>query len=344
MRSPLRRDGANPILTADAFPGDCVLVSNPGVAVLGDTLVMAIRVDHGRVGDPNIDGTTIAFASSPDDGMTWTLDALPAIDRDAALEILAPVEPHRDLADELWRVYDPRLTSIELDGGSQLALCLAVDTTHGLRPALLTSPDARTWRCRYLGPPDDRNHALFPERIDGSWWRVTRPMHDYGGPALGAGRYEVWIQRSPDLEHWGRDRMVLDPGRLGAGHVKIGPGPPPVRTAAGWLCLTHLVSTADSPGRRGWEEQWAKTYAVGAMLLDLDDPSRLLAVAPTPVLEPTASYERSGYRHDVVFATGCHLRGDTLDVYYGAADTVVARASAAAEEIVAFVLSGPRSG
>ena len=81
-----------------------------------------------------------------------------------------------------------------------------------------------------------------------------------------------------------------------------------------------------------------------AMILDLDDPSRLLAVATSPLLEPVAPYERSGYRHDVVFATGCHLRGDTLDVYYGAADTVVARASAPLDEIVAFVLSGRRSG
>ena len=85
MRSPLRSDGANPILTADWFAPDCVLVSNPGVASFGDALLMAVRVDHGRLGDPNIDGTTIAFASSSDDGTTWTLDAVPPIDRDDLL-------------------------------------------------------------------------------------------------------------------------------------------------------------------------------------------------------------------------------------------------------------------
>lgn len=340
MRSPLERDVDNPIITADMFDQGSVLVSNPGVAAFDDRLVMAIRVDHGRSGDGNIDGSTVAFASSHDEGATWTIDTLPAIDRTRAIKILAPAEPLRDLTSEVWRVYDPRLTTIDVDGCQQLALCLAVDTTHGLRPALLTSADGHAWHCRNLGPPDDRNHVLFPDPIDGRWHRLTRPMHDYGGEALGAGAYEIWLQRSPDLEHWGHDRMLLDPTSLSPDVEKVGPGPPPIRTKAGWLCLTHIVTEARSHAPRGWEPNWSLSYAVGGLLLDLNDPARVVAVAPVPLLTADESYERMGYRHDVVFATGCHVRGADLDVYYGAADTVVAKASAPLASVIDFVLSG----
>jgi beta-1,4-mannooligosaccharide/beta-1,4-mannosyl-N-acetylglucosamine phosphorylase len=213
----------------------------------------------------------------------------------------------------------------------------------------LESEDGRNWRARSLGPPDNRNQVVFPERIDGRWVRLERPMHDYGGDAMGAGRYGIWCSFSPDLTHWGDTRFVCDGTGMAEAGVKIGPGAPPIRTAAGWLCIIHTVADVAGPERkRGWEDRWMKQYSAGALLLDLDDPSRLVAIAPGPLLSPFESfpYERIGFRNDVIFPSGVTVEstpggGPTeLRVYYGAADACVAMASAPLDDVVDFVLRG----
>lgn len=311
---------------------------NPGVTEWADGFLMAIRVDEGEPGSANITDSWIGFAYSAD-GISWEVDASNSIDRDRAIELLTPLEPHRDLQTELWRIYDPRLTQLDIEGTATLALSFAADTTHGLRPGLALSTDARNWRAISLGQPDDRNHVLFPERIDGAWWRLQRPMHEYGGAALGAGTYGVWAAASPDLVHWGSHRFICDRHALPFADDKVGPGAPPVRTEHGWLCVVHGVSVDPSAGKRGWEPSWHKTYEAGAVLLDLADPTRVIAASRVPVLTPEASYERLGFRNDVIFPSGALLVEETLHLYYGAADTVIGLATAPVGDIVDFVLS-----
>lgn len=353
----LRRHG--PVFSPSDAPallgGDVVLTFNPGVVDLGDHLLMAYRADHGAVGDPHITATSIGFAVSGE-GRAWNPSAAPApIDRQRALELLAPLEPHRDLEREVWRVYDPRLQHVA--GLPQpLLMSLAVDTTCGLRPAIFASGDhGETWTAVHLGLPDNRNVVLFPELVGGDVVALERPANEYGGDGLGAGRYSIWARRSNDLERWGSARLVLRADEMGDGASKIGPGAPPVRTEQGWLAIIHVVRDdvtedgLDGPAR-GWEDSWAKRYSAHALLLDLDDPTRVIGWSSEPIIEPVADHERRGYRNDVIFPGAALVRrGDgihpssepTLWIYYGAADTCVGLASVPVADVLAAIDTRP---
>lgn len=347
-RSPLRTDPANPLVTARMLGSDACLAFNPAVCREGDRLLMAVRADLGVVGDPNITGSRIDFLSS-DDGVVWTRDGRPSIDRAAAIDLLEPLEPHRDLEREVWRIYDPRLVSFEDRTGrwsedETILLSFALDTTHGLRSGLAKAVDDR-WQAISLSAPDSRNHVVFPESIDGMVARLERPMPSYGGEAFGAGRSAIWVARSPDFRHWSGPRLVCDPsdfeGAAGARVLKIGPGAQPVRCEAGWLCIIHVVTHDDGAQPRGWEPEWTKRYSAHGMVLCADDPSRVVAIGGSPLLRQES--DEAGFRHGVVFPTSAiaHENG-RLDVYYGSNDTTVCRASASIEEVVEFVLSGAR--
>ena len=344
--SPFVRHPANPLLAGSDLPHESMLVFNAGVARFGGRFLMAYRNDRGSWGDPNIYASDIGFAWS-DDGISWKAEPETRFDREGAIALLADLEPHRDLDLELWRVYDPRLTVVAPDGVPRLIMTFAADTTHGLRSGIAESDDGRTWRAVSLGPPDNRNNVVFPELIDGQWARLERPMNTYGDEPMGGGRFGIWIASSPDLVHWGDTRFVCDAGWFPFADDKIGPGPPPVKTELGWLCLIHAVSLLPTFTQRGWESDWNKVYSMGAMLLDLDDPSRIIDAAPMPLLTPTADYETAGFRHDVIFPTaaltvptngaapdGTAGADDELWVYYGAADTTVALATARVGDVL----------
>lgn len=341
----MRRHPSNPIVTAAMSGPGAVLTFNPGVTWFGGRWLMAHRVDMGVWEDPNIVGTDIAFAESAD-GVTWTPLPHARLDRLAACRMLQPLEPHRDLEHEIWRAYDPRLVTVTDDAGELLLLTFAVDTTHGLRAGIARSRDGMEWSAVSLGAPDNRNQVLFPGAVGEAWMRLERPMHDYGGEAMNAQRYGIWISSSPDLAHWGHTRFVCDRSVFPWANDKVGPGAPPIRTEAGWLCIVHGVSIDPSARKRGWEPVWQKRYSAGAMLLDLDDPSRVIAAAQRPLLAPSeiVSYEANGFRHDVVFPCGAVIvmsdEGEELRVYYGAADTTIAMASAPLSQVIDFVLAG----
>ncbi len=350
MDGPLRRHP--PLITAQdasrVVGDDVVLAFNPGVVDLGGRLLMAFRADHGVEGDANITATTIGFAASLD-GTNWDLSAgPPPIDRARALRILSTAEPHRDPEREFWRIYDPRLQFMP-GLATPLVMSLAVDTTCGLRPALLGSRDeGETWDVVHLGLPDNRNVVLFPERIDGRVVSLERPGNEYGGVVMGAGKGSIWSRRSPDLEHWGTPRLVLRADEVGADVAKIGPGAPPVRTDDGWLVVFHVVSDEGGGSGRGWEAAWTKRYSAHVLLLALDDPSTVLGWSSEPVIAPHADHERHGYRNDVVFPGGALVRSfegvESLWVYYGAADSVVGLATAPLAAVLASIDRGPTLG
>ena len=144
-------------------------------------------------------------------------------------------------------------------------------------------------------PPEDKDAALFPRRIDGRWAMIHRPS-----PLRGFAH--IWISYSPDLRHWGDHELLLE-ARDGAwwDAGKIGLGPPPLETAEGWLICYHGVHmTASGP-----------IYRVGLALLDLDEPRKVLRRTDEWVLAPTAPYERSGDVNKVVFPTGWVLDAAT---------------------------------
>jgi len=240
-------------------------------------------------------------------------------------------EPCFDLHDdEVRRGYDPRLTVID----GRCAMCFAVDTRHGVRGGIAVTEDFAHFEILSLSAPDNRNMVLFPERVGGKYLRLERPFPVYGRG--GIDRFDIWFADSPDLRYWGNFQLVLGVEDVPYANDKIGPAAPPVRTAKGWLTLFHAVDLDKTRGKNGWEDAWQKRYTAGIMLLDLENPSRVIGMSKLPLIAPEAPYETSGgFRDNVIFPGGMILEDSgEVKIYYGAADTVECLASADVGELI----------
>jgi beta-1,4-mannooligosaccharide/beta-1,4-mannosyl-N-acetylglucosamine phosphorylase len=326
----LRRHPANPVLRHTDVPFPATTVFNAGVAKFAGRYVMLFRNDYGRWGDPRFDGTNLGFAESRD-GITWSVRSKPVLDEEKARAGMRHLYPERFGRDFVRRIYDPRITVI--DGLAHL--CFAVDTAHGVCGVMATTEDFEHYRFTGLSAPENRNMVLFPEKIGGDYVRLERPFPMY--LRGGAEDFPMWLSRSKDLSRWGECRPVLAPRDLPYANSKIGPAAPPVRTRAGWLTPIHAVRKDPDKRLLGWEPAgWFKTYYAGLALLDLADPSRVIGLMREPLLSPEADYEVDGFRGGVIFPCGFVVEeGGEARLYYGAADTVIAVASAPVEDLIA---------
>ncbi|MCU0791372.1 MAG: glycoside hydrolase family 130 protein [Opitutaceae bacterium] len=326
----LTRHPANPVLKHTDCPFPATTVFNAGVARHEGRYVMLFRNDYGRWGDPNFDGTNLGLATSAD-GITWDVAAKPVLDTERARAGLAHLVDSRFGPEEIRRVYDPRITVIE----GRPHVCFAVDTRHGILGGVAVTDDFSRYEFLCLSAPDNRNMVLFPERFGGRYLRLERPFPIYGRGAPEA--FDLWASYSPDLRHWGETRLVLGSEELPFVNNKIGPAVPPVRTSRGWLAPIHAVFKDPARRLHGWEANpWTKTYYAGLMLLDLEDPRRVIGLMRRPLLAPEAIYEREGFRGDVIFPCGFVVEDSgEARLYYGAADTCVALATGHVDELVA---------
>lgn len=327
----LRRHPANPILTHRDCPFPATTVFNAGVARVNGRYVMVFRNDHGRWGDPKFDGTNIGLATSAD-GISWVVHPRPVLDEERARDGLRHLYPQRLGPDFIRRIYDPRITVV---AGRPL-LCFAVDTAHGICGCVAATEDFERFDFLSLTSPDNRNMVLFPEKIGGEYVRLERPLPVYMRAQPEA--FPIWLSRSSDLLYWGKNSPVLGPDEVPYVNNKIGPATPPVRTRAGWLTPIHAVRKDEARRLHGWEERgWFKRYFAGLMLLDLDDPTRVLGLMRTPLLAPEAGYEIEGFRGSVIFPCGLILDESSGEVrlYYGAADTCVALATGHVDDLIA---------
>jgi predicted GH43/DUF377 family glycosyl hydrolase len=177
-------------------------------------------------------------------------------------------------------------------------------------------------------PPEDKNASLLPRKINGQYVLYHRPV------SAMSHRADVWLSRSADLKSWTASEPVLQ-SRSGPwwDATRIGLGPPPIETPHGWLCFYHGVKQMVA----------TSIYRVGIMMLDLEDPTKVLRRTPSWVLGPDADYERIGDVPNVVFPTGLthDEEADELRLYYGAADTTIAVATAKYSEVLEYVLNLP---
>ncbi len=275
----------------------------------------------------DIDSGQIAVDWEPEDDVRF-LDARVVMDRAAEtvrltfishLRTVVLSDDGRDVADvtpyglrpgtgnEEFGVEDPRITW--LAGSAQVAY-VAV-SRHGVSTALAETQDFQTFTRRgIIFCPENKDVSFFPEKIGDRFYALHRP--NAGTPFC---KPEMWLASSPDMLSWGGHRHLLTgQGLWDAG--RIGGGAPPIKTDRGWLCVYH--GNAPMEGHRG-----VGAYTAGALLLDLEDPGRILARAPE-IMAPQADFEREGFMPDVVFPTGIVSDGDKLSVYYGAADTCTA--------------------
>ena len=290
------RYAGNPILSAADIPYRANTVFNAAAAAIDGESILLMRVEDLR-------GISHLTVARNDDGRTgWRIDPEPT---------LMPDPDHHP--EEVWGIEDPRVTW--LPEREEWAVAYTAFSRRGPLVSLATTHDFRHFhRLGPAMPPEDKDAALFPRRIDGRWALIHRPT-PLAGPA------HIWLAFSPDLRHWG-DHTLLLPAREGAwwDAGKIGLGPPPLETPEGWLMLYHGVRSTAS----------GSLYRAGLVLLDLEDPRRVLHRTEEWVFGPSEPYEQTGDVGCVVFPCGWihDPATDELRIYYGAADSAIALATA----------------
>ena len=300
----LERYAGNPILTAARWPTTVNAVFNPGVTSLDDETVLLVRVED-RTGISHL-----CPARSADGLTNWVIEPQDAL------------QPALDSESERFGIEDARITRC----GDEHLIVYTGYSGGGPLVCLASTSDFRTYERRgVLMPPEDKDAALFPRQFDGRWALIHRPVATT--PRHTA---DIWLSWSPDLRHWG-DHAVLLPAREGAwwdAH-KVGLCAPPLLTSEGWLLLYHGVRVTAA----------GAIYRLGLALLDPEHPDRVLARSSEWILGPDAPYERTGDVGQVVFSCGWLLLddGDTLRIYYGAADTSVCLATASLSALLRWL-------
>lgn len=203
------------------------------------------------------------------------------------------------------------------------------------RSGIAISRDRVHWQHHVWATPpdmDDRDVILFPEKINGRFALLRRPLQ-LVGPNYGTEHPGIWISFSPDLRDWTPPTLIAKP-EFAWEDNRIGGSTPPLRTPHGWLVLYHGVEMQNARLRR-------VCYRLGALLLDLDDPTRVLARTSHFLMEPETYYERFGlYIPNVIFPTANVVKDGLLYLYYGVCDTAIALATAPLEQVVQAVRQG----
>jgi predicted GH43/DUF377 family glycosyl hydrolase len=174
---------------------------------------------------------------------------------------------------------------------------------------------------------DDRDVILFPEKINGKYAMLHRPK-EWIGEKYGVSKPAVWIRFSDDMLVWNEPSTMIIGGVDGGWEEKVGGSTPPLKTDRGWLVLYHGVEN----GGLGY-------YRVGAVMLDLEDPTKIIGRTKDYIMEPEFDYEIEGYYKGCVFPTGNMIVDDTLYVYYGGADKYIGLATCNVNELIDFTLS-----
>ncbi|KPL11943.1 hypothetical protein AMJ85_02465 [candidate division BRC1 bacterium SM23_51] len=297
-RDLLQRWEHNPIITLENVPYQCNTVFNGTPVKLDGDYLLLLRVEGQQ-------GYSFFCLARSKDGFHFCVD-----DRPCML-------PAEDGPFKMWEengLEDPRLTVID----ERYYIMYTAVSRHGHRIALARTDDFETFeRIALVSGPGNKDGVLFPEKFDGAYARLDRPL----GNDVGS----IWISYSPDLINWGRSELVIAPRRRYWDSTRIGASVPPIRTDRGWLEIYHgFKMTSAGP-----------IYRVGTVMLDLDNPGEVIGRCLSPVLSPRREYERIGDVGNVVFASGAIVEDDgQVKVYYGAADTSICVATAHIDELV----------
>lgn len=319
----------NPIITAENFPVPAVSVFNCGQTMYeGKYVLLIAAIYKQRNEEGSLTGIHVAMS---EDGINFDINP-------------EPLCKYRDWAPDVpgrydgW-IIDPRVTKID-------------DTYYIVRPGQVHPPIGRD-----IGPcallektkdfktlefvecialPINRVPCLFPEKINGDYVRLDRP---YGLARVKAPGHSLddelthgmWISYSPDMIHWGRHRPFLYPCNSFANY-KVGPTPP-IKTKDGWLEIFHGVYIEN--------REWC--YSLSAMLMDLNDPTKIIGILDKPILTPDEDYEIYGRAENVTFACGAIAdeEKDEIRIYYGAADERIALAVGSLSELLSELKKNP---
>ena len=213
---------------------------------------------------------------------------------------------------ETFGIEDPRIAQIkDMYYISYIAVC-----PDGVTTCLISTKDFLSFqRHGVIFCPDNKDVVIFPDKISGKYYALHRPS----SPLFG--KQQIWISESCDLICWGNHRYLMAPGYGDWDKMKIGAGAVPFLTEEGWLEIYHGVNNSNH-------------YSLGAVLLDANDPSKIISRTETPIMVPQEDYESHGFFGNVVFTCGLLCEDKKLKIYYGAADTVMCYAEISLEQIL----------
>jgi predicted GH43/DUF377 family glycosyl hydrolase len=202
---------------------------------------------------------------------------------------------------QAFGIEDCRVTLLE----DKYYLTFTAVSGNGVGVGMRTTTDWKTFQGHgMILPPHNKDCAIFEEKINGLYYSLHRPSSvDIGGNF-------IWLAESPDGVHWGNHKCIVKTRLDNWDSQRVGAGAAPIKTAKGWLEIYHGANK---------EHQ----YCLGAFLLDLNDPSKVIARTGDPIMKPTEPYELSGFFGNVVFTNGHVVDGDTITIYYGASDEFV---------------------
>ncbi|KAF2508296.1 glycoside hydrolase family 130 protein [Flavobacterium foetidum] len=213
---------------------------------------------------------------------------------------------------EQYGIEDCRVSKID----ETFYLTYTAVSSSGVGVGLRTTKDWKNFESKgMIFPPHNKDCAIFEEKINGKFYALHRPS----SPQIG-GNY-IWLSDSPDGVHWGNHQYLVGTRKGLWDSARVGAGAAPIKTDAGWLEIYHGANA---------EHQ----YCLGAFLMDIEDPSKVIARTLEPIMVPTENYELSGFFGYVVFTNGHIVDGDKLTIYYGAADEFVCGTHFSIKEIL----------
>lgn len=317
---------------------------NPGVAVLGDTTYLLVRVAEkpkekidGYIALPEVENGNVVINWQKKEDVNILDERLVILKSNNYLRLtnishfrlaksrdginidwiddtptIFPEGPYEEFGIE-----DARITPI----GDKFYITYVAVSRHGITTALASTKDfVHFQKHGIIFTTENKDVVLFPEKIDGRFITLHRPLS-----ANPLGSPEIWMASSSDLIHWG-DHHAVAGGDAGWGSMKVGAGTPPIKTNKGWLEIYHGSHKANKNDTVG-------IYSAGAALFELDNPHKLIGISKDPILvpetdyetlKPGSIYEKDGFIPNIVFPTGIVRKEDELFVYCGAADTYTA--------------------
>ena len=286
------------MITRENIPFRCNTVFNGSPVKAGGEYLLLMRVEGQQ-------GYSYFALARSSDGLHFKVDPEP---------VLLPEREGPWAEYESNGIEDPRVTFLE---GAYYVMYTAA-SGHGHQIALIKTHDFKSFkRIALISDSGNKDGVLFPSKINGQYVRLDRP--------IGMGIGSIWISYSNDLHSWGNSKPLISPRSGRWDSYRVGASAPPIRTSAGWLEIYHGVKmTASGP-----------IYRVGTVLLDSDDPSKVVSRCTAPLLSPREDYERIGDVGNVVFACGAIVEDNhEVKLYYGGADTCICVATASLDDIL----------
>ena len=292
------------------------IISFPVLDEHGKMSIMEIGIN-----EPGLDASDARVINYKGQDYLTTLSHLRLVCSDDGIRFYEPEGYPRIVGQgklQTFGVEDCRVS--EIDGTYYLTYTAVSE--NGVGVGLRTTTDWKEFvNHGMIIPPHNKDCAVFEDKINGKFFALHRPSSvDLGG------NY-IWLASSPDGLHWGDHRCLVKtrPGHWDS--KRVGAGAAPIRTEKGWLEIYHGANEDHQ-------------YCLGAVLLDLEDPSIVLARTENPIMSPVAEYERTGFFGNVVFTNGhiVHPDGDRITIYYGAADEHVCAADLSLKEVLSQLI------